>query len=133
MEERWTALQAKAAQLEQDHAALTTANTELTERQTSLGAQGERSEQERARLEQELALLTEMQESLTAKHSNSEQERLALLKRFEELQSKLQGQDAGSIVAELAALKKEQREWVAERRDVASRIEAITAKLDRLD
>ena len=36
-------------------------------------------------------------------------------------------------VHELAALKKEQREWQTERRDVASRIEAISAKLERLE
>ena len=75
------------------------------------------------------ATIATLQQQATA----GEQERTALTQRLEETQSKLQGQDPGALVSELTALKKEQREWVAERRDVAARIEAICAKLDRLD
>ncbi len=53
--------------------------------------------------------------------------------QLKELQGRLQGQDPVAILGELAALKKEQREWQAERRDVASRIEAISAKLERIE
>ena len=53
--------------------------------------------------------------------------------QLKELQGRLQGQDPGAILGELAALKKEQREWQAERRDVAARIEAISTKLERLE
>jgi uncharacterized protein YecT (DUF1311 family) len=34
---------------------------------------------------------------------------------------------------EIAALRKEQRDWLAERREVTNRIEAISAKLERLE
>src|SRR5262249_35789366 len=74
-------------------------------------------------------LLTE----LRSRNAQLEQERTQLQRRLEETQSKLQGQDPGSLLHELAALKREQREWQAERRDVASRIEAISAKLERLE
>ena len=70
---------------------------------------------------------------LRSRNSLLEQERTTLLKKLEETQSKLQGQDAGALVSELAALRREQREWLTERRDVASRIEAISAKLERLE
>jgi len=81
------------------------------------------------RVERAAALLTE----LRSKNAQLTEERTQLLKRLEETQSKLQGQDPGSLVHELAALKREQREWQIERRDVASRIEAISAKLERLE
>ena len=56
-----------------------------------------------------------------------------LQKQLDETKSKLQGQDPGAIVTELAALKKDQREWLNERRDVTARIEAISAKLERIE
>lgn len=81
------------------------------------------------RVERAAALVTE----LRTRNGQLEQERASLQKRLEETQSKLQGQDPGLLVHELAALKKEQREWQTERRDVAARIEAISAKLERLE
>ena len=81
------------------------------------------------RVERAAALLTE----LRTKNTQLELERTQLTQRLEDTQSKLQGQDPGVILHELAALKKEQREWQTERRDVASRIEAISAKLERLE
>ena len=81
------------------------------------------------RVERAAALLIE----LRSKNTQLEAERAQLTKRLEDTQSKLQGQDAGLLLHELAALKKEQREWQTERRDVASRIEAISAKLERLE
>ena len=53
--------------------------------------------------------------------------------RLEETHGKLQGQDPGVVLQELCTLKREQREWQTERRDVASRIETILAKLERLE
>ena len=76
-------------------------------------------EQERMQLQQERALL--------------QQDRAQIQQRLEETQSRLQGQDPMTLVNELSALKKEQREWLGERRDVATRIEALLGKLDRLE
>ena len=81
------------------------------------------------RVERTAALVGE----LRSRNTQLEQERTALQKKLEETQSKLQGQDPGSLIGELAALRREQREWLTERRDVATRIEAISAKLERLE
>lgn len=81
------------------------------------------------RVERAATLITE----LRAKNGQLEQERASLAKKLEETQSKLQGQDPSALVAEVAALKREQRDWLNERKDVATRIEAISAKLERLE
>ncbi len=81
------------------------------------------------RVERAATLITE----LRRKNVQLEQEQVQLRQRLADTQSKLQGQDPVVVLHELAALKKEQREWLAERRDVATRIEAISAKLERLD
>jgi len=62
-----------------------------------------------------------------------DQERSELAARLQELEQKLQGNDAAALVHELGQLHKDQREWMAERRDVASRIEALVRKLEKLD
>lgn len=56
-----------------------------------------------------------------------------LSRRVTELEQKLQGQDPGALLDELSALKREQREWHTERRDVASRIETLVRKLERIE
>ncbi len=81
------------------------------------------------RVERAAALITD----LRAKNTKLEQEHASLQTKLEETQGKLQGQDPGTLVAEVAALKKEQRDWLNERKDVATRIEAISAKLERLE
>ena len=81
------------------------------------------------RVERAATLVTD----LRRKNALLETERTQLQSRLEETQSKLQGQDPTMLVHELAALKKEQREWQTERRDVATRIVAISAKLERLE
>jgi chromosome segregation ATPase len=53
--------------------------------------------------------------------------------RFRQLEQKLQGQDVGALMQELSALRKEQREWLSERRDVASKIETLVRKLERIE
>lgn len=53
--------------------------------------------------------------------------------RLRQLEQKLQGQEIGTVLQELAALRKEQREWLGERRDVASKIEALVRKLERIE
>lgn len=62
-----------------------------------------------------------------------EQERNTLESKLLDLERKLQGNDAGTLMLEIVQLRKDQREWQAERRDVASRIEELVLKLDRLE
>jgi hypothetical protein len=81
------------------------------------------------RVEKAAALVTE----LRAKQVQLEADKAELTKRLEETTLKLQGNDPTALVSELAALKKEQREWTAERKDVASRIESLLKKLERIE
>ncbi len=60
-------------------------------------------------------------------------EKAELARRLDETQSQLQGNDPSSLVTEVAALKKEQRDWNAERKDVASRVESLLKKLERIE
>ena len=46
---------------------------------------------------------------------------------------KLQGQDVTALMQEIGTLRREQREWQGERRDVASRIETMLKKLEKLE
>lgn len=70
---------------------------------------------------------------LRTKAARLEEERNALQQRLGDTEGRLQGQDPVALMNELAQLRKEQREWLAERREVTSRIEAISSKLDRLE
>ena len=81
------------------------------------------------RVEKAAALVHE----LRAKAAQLEAEKAELARRLEEHSQKLQGNDPSSLVTEVAALKKEQREWVAERKDVAGRIETLLKKLERIE
>jgi chromosome segregation ATPase len=53
--------------------------------------------------------------------------------RLRQLEQKLQGQDVGALIQEITTLRKEQREWLSERRDVASKIETLVKKLERIE
>jgi predicted nucleic acid-binding Zn-ribbon protein len=81
------------------------------------------------RVERAARLITE----LRTKAARLEEERNALQQRLAETEGRLQGQDPSALVNELAALRKEQRDWLTERREVTTRIEAISAKLERLE
>lgn len=81
------------------------------------------------RVEKAASLVVE----LKAKQAQLEAEKAELAHRLDETTQKLQGQDPTQLVTELATLKKEQREFLAERKDVATRIEALLKKLDRID
>jgi uncharacterized protein YecT (DUF1311 family) len=72
-------------------------------------------------------------QDLRAARAQLEAEKAELSRRLEETTQKLQGNDPSSLVTEVAALKKEQRDWVVERKDVAGRIEALLKKLERID
>jgi len=60
-------------------------------------------------------------------------ERDELGRRLADFEARLQGQDVAALLAEIQGLRKEQREWQAQRRDVATRIEALAKKLERLE
>jgi chromosome segregation ATPase len=81
------------------------------------------------RVERAARLITE----LRGKAARLEEERNALQQRLASTEGRLQGQDPDALLAELNALRKEQRDWLAERREVTSRIEAISSKLERLE
>lgn len=81
------------------------------------------------RIERAAGLVHELRE----KTAKLEQEKLELTRRLRESDHRLQGQDPGAMLTELAALRKEQRDWQSERREVASRIETLLKKLERLE
>jgi chromosome segregation ATPase len=81
------------------------------------------------RVERAAAVIQE----LRAKQAQLESEKADLARRLEETTSKLQGNDPSALVTDLGALKKEQREWIAERKDVATRIESLLRKLERIE
>jgi len=68
-----------------------------------------------------------------SEHAQLRRERDQLAARAEELERKLQGQDPAALLGQLQDLRREQREWQAERRDVALRIEALVKKLERIE
>lgn len=81
------------------------------------------------RVEKAAALIVD----LRAKQAQLEAEKADLARRLEETAGKLQGNDPSALVAELGALKKEQREWLSERKDVATRVESLLRKLERIE
>lgn len=70
---------------------------------------------------------------LRSRQAQLEQEKAELTRQLEDTAGKLQGNDPTALLTELATLKKEQRDWVAERKDVATRIEALLKKLERIE
>jgi chromosome segregation ATPase len=87
-----------------------------------LGRLGERIEKAMAVVHQ----LREDRERLT-------RERDELARRLHEIEHQLKGENAGGLIEELTTLRREQREWNGERRDVAARIEALIQKLERIE
>ena len=70
---------------------------------------------------------------LRAKLAQLEVEKAEFARRLEDTTARLQGHDPGALVGEIATLKKEQRDWQAERKDVASRVETLLKKLERIE
>ena len=66
-------------------------------------------------------------------HLRLQGERDQLAARSRELEQKLQGQDPAALLGELQGLRREQRDWQAERREVALRIETLVTKLERIE
>jgi chromosome segregation ATPase len=96
--------------------------TDITIMQTDLDRLAERVEKAAAIVQQ-----------LRDDRSRLEQQNNELTARLEDVERKLQGADAAALVHEVTQLRKEQREWQAERRDVASKVEALAKKLDKLE
>ena len=81
------------------------------------------------RVEKAAALVQQLRDD----RARLERERDELASRLKENEKKLQGQDVAALTSEVATLRREQREWTSERRDVASRIETLIKKLERLE
>ena len=81
------------------------------------------------RVEKAAALIQQLRED----RGRLEGERNRLSERVQELEHKLQGQDVPALVQEVATLRRAQRDWENERRDVASRVESLVKKLEKLE
>jgi DNA-binding protein H-NS len=81
------------------------------------------------RVEKAAALVQE----LRAEKQRLERERDEATRKLQTAEHELQGQNVSAIVAELQTLKKEQRDWQGERKEVAGRIEGLLKKLERLE
>ena len=81
------------------------------------------------RVEKAAAIVQQLRDDRT----RLEQERNTLAARLQELEQKLQGNDAAALVHELGQLRKDQHDSQTERRDVASKIEALVRKLEKLE
>ena len=81
------------------------------------------------RVEKAAAIVQQLRDDRT----RLEQERNALALKLQELEQKLQGNDATALVQELGLLRKDQHDSQTERRDVASKIEALVRKLEKLE
>ena len=81
------------------------------------------------RVEKAAALVQRMRDD----RQRLERERDELARRLEESEGMRQGQDVTALLSELQTLRKEQREWQTERREVAGRIETLVKKLERLE
>jgi len=81
------------------------------------------------RVEKAAALIQQLRED----RGRLEGERNLLSERVRELEQKLQGQDVPALIQEVSALRRVQRDWENERRDVASRVESLVKKLEKLE
>ena len=81
------------------------------------------------RVEKAAALVQRLKEE----NQKLERDNQALAGRLEQSERSLQGQDPVSLMNEIQALRKEQRTWEGERREVATRIETLVRKLERLE
>ena len=81
------------------------------------------------RVEKAAALIQRMRDD----RQRVERERDELAIKLREAEDKLQGQDVAGLLGEVQTLRKEQRDWQGERRDVANRIETLAKKLERLE
>ena len=81
------------------------------------------------RVEKAATLIQQLREDRT----RLERERNELTERLAEQERKLQGQDVSALMTEVATLRRDQRDWQTERREVAGKIEVLLKKLERLE
>jgi len=81
------------------------------------------------RVEKAAALVQQLRDDRT----RLEREREEMNRRIQELEQKLQGQDPQALVNELGTLKREQKDWSVERREIATRVETLIRKLEKLE
>ena len=81
------------------------------------------------RVEKAAALVQQLRDD----RARLERERDDLARKLRDTEQKLQGQDVAGLMGELTALKREQREWAGERREIAARVETLVKKLERLE
>ena len=74
-----------------------------------------------------------MFQKMRADRDRLQQERDDLARRVKEVDERLHGQDLTGLLSDLQTLRREQREWHIERREVASRIEALLKKLEKIE
>jgi len=74
-----------------------------------------------------------MFQQMRADRDRLQQERDDLARRVKDVDDRLHGQDLAGLLSDLQTLRREQREWHIERREVASRIEALLKKLEKIE
>ena len=72
-------------------------------------------------------------QQLRSDRDRLQQERDDLARRLKDLEDRLGGQDAGQLVSETQSLRREQRDWQIERREVTNRVESLLKKLERIE
>lgn len=85
------------------------------------------------RLSERVERAAQLVQNLREEARRASQERDELAQRTADMEQKLQGQDVTALLHELGALRREQKEWHTERREVASRIESMLKKLEKLE
>jgi chromosome segregation ATPase len=85
------------------------------------------------RLAERVEKAASLMQAQRTEHARLRQERDQLAARSHELEQKLQGQDPAALLGELQGLRRERRDWQAERREVALRIEKLVTKLERIE
>ena len=81
------------------------------------------------RVEKAAALVQQLRDD----RARLERERDDMARKLRDTEQKLQGQDVAGLMGELTALKREQRVWAGERREIAARVETLVKKLERLE
>jgi len=81
------------------------------------------------RVEKAASLVQQLRED----RGRLEKERNEFARRVRELEDQIQGQDVTALMDEVSTLRREQRDWQGERREVASRIETLIKKLEKLE
>jgi chromosome segregation ATPase len=80
-------------------------------------------------VEKAAALVQQMRDD----RNRLERERDDMARKLREAEQRLAAHDVPALLSELQGLRKEQREWQGERREVATRIEALVRKLEKLE